>query len=143
MMQESDSGATRSHGTRRTVAVVESCTVGLLMARLVGIPESGDWFKGGLVAYHPEVKFDLLGVDPGPVVTAPAAVQMAEGVRRLLGAEIGHRPLGWPDPKPRKTCLRARLSAYPTTPGPSRTTFSWRAPLTRSGPRRSTLPSIG
>jgi nicotinamide-nucleotide amidase len=69
------------------------------MARLVGIPESGDWFKGGLVAYHREVKFDLLGVDPGPVVTAPAAEQMAEGVRRLLGAEIGISTTGVAGPE--------------------------------------------
>lgn len=99
MMQEPASGATRSHGTRPTVAVAESCTGGLLMARLVGIPESGDWFKGGLVAYHREVKFDLLGVDPGPVVTAPAAEQMAEGVRRLLGAEIGISTTGVAGPE--------------------------------------------
>jgi len=99
MMQEPDSGATRRHGTRPTVAVAESCTGGLLMARLVGIPESGDWFKGGLVAYHPEVKVDLLGVDPGPVVTARAAEQMADGVRRLLGTEIGISTTGVAGPK--------------------------------------------
>jgi nicotinamide-nucleotide amidase len=69
--------------------VAESCTGGLIMSRIVAIPESGRWFKGGVVAYQPAVKFDLLDVDPGPVVTARAAEQMAEGVRRLLGAEIG------------------------------------------------------
>jgi nicotinamide-nucleotide amidase len=72
-----------------TVAVAESCTGGLLMARIVATPGSGDWFKGGVVAYRPEVKFELLRVDPGPVVTSRAAEQMAQGVRRLLEADIG------------------------------------------------------
>lgn len=73
----------------RTVAVAESCTGGLIMSRIVAIPESGGWFKGGVVAYQPAVKFDLLEVDPGPVVTLRAAEQMAAGVRRVLRAEIG------------------------------------------------------
>ena len=82
-----------------TVAVAESCTGGLLMARIVATPGSGDWFKGGVVAYHPEVKYELLGVDPGPVVTARAAEQMAEGVRRLFGAEIGISTTGVAGPE--------------------------------------------
>ena len=59
------------------------------MARIVATPRSGDWFIGGLVAYQPEVKYELLGVDPGPVVTAEAAGQMAEGVGRLFSSDIG------------------------------------------------------
>ena len=82
-----------------TVAVAESCTGGLLMARIVATPGSGDWFKGGVVAYRSEVKFDLLGVDPGPVVTSRAAEQMADGVRRLLGAEIGISTTGVAGPE--------------------------------------------
>ena len=81
----SSSGARR----RPTVAVAESCTGGLIMARIVAIPESGAWFKGGVVAYRPAVKFDLLDVDPGPVITARAAEQMASGVQALMRAEIG------------------------------------------------------
>jgi nicotinamide mononucleotide (NMN) deamidase PncC len=42
-----------------------------------------------VVAYQPVVKFDLLDVDPGPVLTARAAEQMATGVRTLIRAEIG------------------------------------------------------
>ena len=99
MTPEPGSSSARSSGRRPTVAVAESCTGGLLMARLVEIPESGDWFRGGLVAYHPEVKYDLLGVDPGPVVTARAAEQMAQGVRRLLNAEIGVSTTGVAGPE--------------------------------------------
>ena len=46
-------------------------------------------FRGGVVSYASEVKFDLLDVSPGPVVNEPAAVEMAEGVQRLLGADVG------------------------------------------------------
>ena len=72
-----------------TLAVAESLTGGLVASRLVNVPGSGDWFKGGVVAYDSEVKFSVLGVPRGPVVTADAARAMAEGVRRLTGADVG------------------------------------------------------
>ncbi|HET9203518.1 MAG TPA: CinA family protein [Acidimicrobiia bacterium] len=72
-----------------TVAVVESCTGGLVMGHIAATPGSGDWFKGGVVAYDKQVKFDLLGLEPGPVVTAPAAARMAAKIRRLIGADLG------------------------------------------------------
>ena len=72
-----------------TVAVAESCTGGMLASRIVETPGCGDWFRGGVVAYHPEVKFGLLAVPEGPVVTRGAAQAMAVGVRSLLGADIG------------------------------------------------------
>lgn len=59
------------------------------MARVVAIPDSGDWFLGGVVAYEAEVKFEVLGVERGPVISGVAARQMATGVRELLGADIG------------------------------------------------------
>lgn len=59
------------------------------MSRIVETPGCGDWFRGGVVAYHPEVKFGLLAVPEGPVVTRRAALAMAVGVRSLLGADIG------------------------------------------------------
>jgi nicotinamide-nucleotide amidase len=72
-----------------TLAVAESLTGGLVASRLVNVPGSGDWFKGGVVAYDSEVKYAVLGVPRGPVVTAEAARAMAEGVRRLTGADVG------------------------------------------------------
>jgi PncC family amidohydrolase len=83
-----------------TVAVAESCTGGLVMAQIVATPGSGDWFRGGVVAYDREVKFDLLGVEPGPVVTASAAAQMASEVRKLAGAELGLSTTGEMGPVP-------------------------------------------
>ena len=46
-------------------------------------------FKGAVVSYSSDVKFDLLEISTGPVVNEPAAVEMAEGARRLLGADVG------------------------------------------------------
>ena len=70
------------------------------MAEIVATPGTGDWFMGGVVAYDRHVKFDLLGVRPGPVVTPEAAAQMAIGVRRLLRAHIGIATTGEAGPEP-------------------------------------------
>jgi nicotinamide-nucleotide amidase len=72
-----------------TVAVAESLTGGLVASRMVSVPGSSDWFRGGVVAYASEVKHDVLDVPEGPVVSEAAAMAMADGVRRLLGADIG------------------------------------------------------
>ncbi len=72
-----------------TLAVAESVTGGYVAGRLCAVPGASSVFRGGIVAYSPEVKFDLLGVPEGPVVTEEAAVAMAEGVRARLGADIG------------------------------------------------------
>lgn len=72
-----------------SLGVAESLTGGLVASRLVNVPGAGDWFMGGVVAYDSEVKFSLLGVQRGPVVTAEAARAMAEGVRRVTGADVG------------------------------------------------------
>ena len=72
-----------------TLGVAESLTGGLLASRLVGVPGASTWFKGGVVAYDSQVKFDVLGVPTGPVVTEVAAAAMAEGARRVTGADVG------------------------------------------------------
>jgi PncC family amidohydrolase len=73
----------------RTVAVAESLTGGLLALRITETPDSGSVFRGGVVAYLPEVKRELLSVPDGPVVSAECAEAMAAGVAELLGAEVG------------------------------------------------------
>jgi nicotinamide-nucleotide amidase len=72
-----------------TLGVAESLTGGLVAARLVDVPGASSWFRGGVVAYDSAVKFSVLGVPEGPVVTEEAAVAMALGARRVLGAEVG------------------------------------------------------
>jgi nicotinamide-nucleotide amidase len=72
-----------------TLAVAESLTGGLMAARIVSVPGASRWFRGGVVSYASEVKYDLLGVPEGPVVSASAAAAMAAGVRSRLGADYG------------------------------------------------------
>ena len=72
-----------------TLGLGESLTGGLMAARLVGVPGASSWFRGGVVSYASDVKFDVLGVEPGPVVSARAARQMASGARHVLGADVG------------------------------------------------------
>jgi nicotinamide-nucleotide amidase len=81
--------ATRLINRGDSLAVAESVTGGLIASRLVGVAGASQWFRGGVVSYASDVKFDLLGVPRGPVVSADAAKAMALGVRRVLGADIG------------------------------------------------------
>jgi len=72
-----------------TLAVAESVTGGLIASRLVAVAGASTWFRGGVVSYASDVKYDLLKVPEGPVVSAEAAEAMATGVRTLLGSDIG------------------------------------------------------
>jgi nicotinamide-nucleotide amidase len=73
----------------RTLGLAESVTGGLVAARLVNVAGASAWFKGAVVSYDSAVKHSVLGVPEGPVVSAPAARAMAEGARRVLGADVG------------------------------------------------------
>ena len=81
--------ATRLIERGLTFGVAESLTGGLIASRLVNVPGASEWFRGGVVAYASAVKFDVLGVPGGLVVTEPAAAAMAEGVRKVVGADVG------------------------------------------------------
>jgi nicotinamide-nucleotide amidase len=88
-------------GNGLTVGVAESLTGGLLSSLIAKAPEAGQWFKGGVVAYSPSVKQGLLGVSPGPVVTARCAQEMATGAARVLDADVvvSVTGVGGPDPE--------------------------------------------
>jgi nicotinamide-nucleotide amidase len=70
------------------IAVAESLTGGMLASMLAEASGSSKWFRGAVVAYASDVKHELLSVPPGPVVTGHAAAAMADGVRRLLRADM-------------------------------------------------------
>jgi nicotinamide-nucleotide amidase len=77
----------------RTLAVAESCTAGLLAARLTERPGASEWFRGGVVAYSNEAKSGLLGVDPGLIeqygaVSPEVAEAMAGGAIERFGADV-------------------------------------------------------
>ena len=71
-----------------SLGVAESLTGGLMGARFTSVPGASDVFRGGIVSYASDIKFSLLGVPEGPVVSADAARAMAEGARRVLGADV-------------------------------------------------------
>lgn len=72
-----------------TLGLAESVTGGLVGGRLTAIPGASDVLRGGVVSYTSGVKRDVLGVSDGPVVSEPAAIEMAEGARRVLDADVG------------------------------------------------------
>ena len=72
-----------------TLGLAESLTGGLAASRLVNVPGASSWFRGSVVSYASEVKFDVLGVPVGPVVSEDAARAMADGARRVLGSDVG------------------------------------------------------
>ena len=77
-----------------TLGIAESCTGGLVAHRLTNIPGASEYFLCGAVAYSNESKRDVLGVAPALIarhgaVSAEVAASMAEGIRRISGADIG------------------------------------------------------
>jgi competence/damage-inducible protein CinA-like protein len=77
-----------------SIAVAESCTGGLLGARLTAIPGSSEIVLGGVIAYANEVKHELLGVSSEDLqqhgaVSDPVVRGMATGVRAATGARVG------------------------------------------------------
>lgn len=83
-----------------TVAVAESLTSGAVAAHLGAAHRSSEWFCGGVIAYLPRVKFDVLGVTPGPVITADCGRQMAYGVQRLMDSVFSVAVTGAGGPGP-------------------------------------------
>ena len=77
-----------------TLAVAESCTGGLLSKRLTDIPGCSSYYLGGVCSYSNQVKINVLGVD-GTLIARNGAVdplvaeQMARGVARVIGSDIG------------------------------------------------------
>ncbi len=77
-----------------TVATAESCTGGLLAARLTDLAGSSDYVLGALVVYSNEAKAELAGVDPALIervgaVSREVAEALADGARAALDADLG------------------------------------------------------
>jgi nicotinamide-nucleotide amidase len=78
----------------RRLATAESCTGGLLAARLTDRGGASAYFLGGAVVYSNEAKIDLAGVDPGLIerfgaVSAEVAEALAEGIARRFESDLG------------------------------------------------------
>ncbi len=106
----------------RRIATAESCSGGLLAARLTDRPGSSAYVAGGVVAYSNEAKTELLGVEPDVIAThgavsEPVANAMADGAMSRFGADTAIAitgiagPRGGTDDKPVGTvCFTVRLA---------------------------------
>ncbi|HEV3169963.1 MAG TPA: CinA family protein [Actinocrinis sp.] len=95
----------RARYGRLTVAVAESLTGGQLAAALTSVPGASSVFRGSVTAYATDLKASILGVDATLLaehgaVHPEVARQMAEGVRRLCGADVGVATTGVAGPEP-------------------------------------------
>jgi PncC family amidohydrolase len=77
-----------------TISAAESCTGGLLMARLTDVPGSSAYVLGGIVSYSNDVKTTVLAVPDVQLrkygaVSEPVAVSLAESVKSITGSQIG------------------------------------------------------
>jgi len=96
--------ADQMHSRKTTLAVMESCTGGLLANTLTDVPGASGYFVGGYVTYATQQKIDL-GV-PGDVITEYGVVSpetaraMAEAARRTSGADFGVGITGVAGPDP-------------------------------------------
>jgi nicotinamide-nucleotide amidase len=77
-----------------TLAVSESCTGGLVGHRITNVPGSSNYYLGSVTAYSSQAKVALLGVAESTLaahgaVSEQTALEMARGVRRAFGADIG------------------------------------------------------
>ena len=88
---------------KMTIACAESCTGGLIAKRITDISGASEVFGYGCVTYWNEAKMGLLGVSPETIeqyteVSAQCALEMARGVRKLAGADIGISTTGYAGP---------------------------------------------
>lgn len=87
------------------VAVAESLTGGMVGSAIVDVPGASDWFLGSAVVYTNHAKTSLLSIDPTLIethgaVSAECARAMAEGARRLFGADVAMSCTGEAGPHP-------------------------------------------
>ncbi len=80
--------------SRKTLAIAESCTGGLISSRITDVPGSSKYFKMGIIAYSNDVKVSKLKVVPGLLkrygaVSQQVATQMAKNVREITGTDYG------------------------------------------------------
>ncbi len=86
-----------------TVATAESCTGGMIGERLTSVPGASAVYVGGCITYTNDMKIGLLGVSPATIdthteVSAETAAEMAAGVRRVTGADVGLSTTGYAGP---------------------------------------------
>jgi nicotinamide-nucleotide amidase len=115
-----------------TLGVAESVTGGLVSGRITAVPGASQAYRGCIVSYASEVKFDLLGVPEGPVVNEPTAAAMAEGVCRVLGSDVGLALTGVAGPAEQDGMPVGTLCVGVSLPDPGAAAPGGRRTLTRT-----------
>lgn len=118
-----------------TLAVAESLTGGLVAAELTAVPGASRVFRGSVTAYATELKEQVLGIDgtllaERGAVDAEVALQMAAGVREVMGADWGIATTGVAGPDPQDgqavgTVFVAVDGPGATVGGPDSTVGGW------------------
>jgi nicotinamide-nucleotide amidase len=103
---------------------------------LVNVPGASRWFRGSVVSYASEVKFTVLGVPEGPVVTEEAARAMADGARSVLGADVGLSMTGVAGPDPQDDQPPGTVFVGLSRPGHQTASFSFTVPGDRERVRQ-------
>ncbi|CAA9385752.1 MAG: hypothetical protein AVDCRST_MAG47-2531 [uncultured Nocardioidaceae bacterium] len=100
------------HGFR--VGAAESLTGGAVSSALARGEGAADWYHGSVVSYSPTVKYDLLGVTPGPLVTERCAVEMVTGAAKVLevDAAVSTTGAGGPGPEEDKPAGTVHVALY-------------------------------
>ena len=83
-----------------TVGAAESLTGGAVSSALAMGEGAADWYHGCVVSYSPTVKYDVLGVTPGPLVTERCAVEMVTGAVKVLEVDAAVSTTGAGGPGP-------------------------------------------
>ncbi|UDY36821.1 CinA family nicotinamide mononucleotide deamidase-related protein [Dermatobacter hominis] len=130
-----------------TLGVAESLTGGMVGSRICDVAGASDVFRGSIVSYASDVKFDLLGVPEGPVVTEEAARAMALGARRVLGTDVGIAATGVAGPdeqegRPAGTVCMAVAIGDPGDPDSVLDSIEVRLPGRRRQVREFTVISL-
>ena len=86
-----------------TVGTAESCTAGRIAEALVLTAGASQYFRGGIICYHDDIKVNLLHVDAALIeektaVCEEVAIQMVKGACEVLGTELAIASTGWGGP---------------------------------------------
>lgn len=124
-----------------TLAIAESVTGGLVSGRLTAVPGASDVFRGAVVSYASEVKYEVLGVTNEVVVSEAAAKEMATGVRKALGSDIGLSLTGVAGPSEQQGVKVGTLCVGVAMPDSSAKSMTMHLPIGREQMRQLSVIS--
>ena len=124
-----------------TLGVAESVTGGLVSGRLTAVSGASDVFRGAIISYASEVKHEVLGVTNELVVSESAAKEMAVGVRKVLGCDIGLALTGVAGPNEQQSIKVGTLCVGLTMPDGSTKSTTMHLPIGREQMRQLSVIS--